>query len=59
VALIATLVSLIIASAISDGLSIDGIGTWLAASVIVWAASLIGAFLLPILGLKRYMEDKQ
>jgi len=32
VALIATLVSLIITSLISDGFSIDGIGTWIAAA---------------------------
>jgi uncharacterized membrane protein YvlD (DUF360 family) len=59
VSLIATLVSLIITSAISDGLSISGIGTWIAASVIVWAASLLAAFILPFLGLKKYMEDKR
>jgi uncharacterized membrane protein YvlD (DUF360 family) len=59
VALIATLASLIITAAISDGLTIDGIGTWIAASVIVWVASLLAAFLLPYLGLKKYMEEKK
>jgi len=57
VALIATLVSLIITSLISDGFSIDGIGTWIAAAVIVWAASLLAAFILPYLGLKKYLEN--
>ena len=57
VALIATLVSLVITSLISDGFSIDGIGTWLAATVIVWAAALVAAFILPLLGLKKYLEN--
>ena len=57
VALIATLVSLIITSLISDGFSIDGIGNWIAAAVIVWAASLLAAFILPYLGLKKYLEN--
>ena len=56
VALIATLVSLVITDLVSDGLSIDGFATWLAAAVIVWAASLLAAFLLPYLGLKKYLE---
>jgi len=57
VALIATLVSLIVTAAIADGLSISGIGTWIAAAVIVWAASLVAAVLLPFLGLKKYTEE--
>ncbi|MGA9161530.1 MAG: hypothetical protein WB297_11810, partial [Actinomycetota bacterium] len=59
VALIATLIALIVTDLISDGFTIDGIGTWLAATVIVWAASLIAAWILPLLGLKKYMEEKQ
>jgi hypothetical protein len=47
VALIATLIALIVTDLISDGLTIDGIGNWLAATVIVWAASLIAAWILP------------
>lgn len=57
VSLIATLVALIITDLLSDGLSISGIGTWIAAAVIVWAASLLAAFILPYLGLKKYLED--
>ena len=57
VSLIATLVSLIITSLITDGFSIDGIGTWVAATVIVWLAALLAAFILPFLGLKKYLEN--
>jgi uncharacterized membrane protein YvlD (DUF360 family) len=58
VALIATLVALIITDLVTDGLSIDGIATWLAAAVIVWAAALLAAFILPFLGLKKYLEER-
>jgi uncharacterized membrane protein YvlD (DUF360 family) len=57
VALIGTLVALIITDLVSDGLSIDGVGTWIAATVIVWLASLLAAFILPYLGLKKYLEE--
>ena len=58
VALIATLLSLIITDLVSSGLSISGIGDWLAATVIVWVAALLAAFILPFLGLKKYLEDR-
>lgn len=59
VALIATLASLIITVILTDGLSIRGAGTWIAASVIVWAAALIAAFVLPFLGLRKYLEERR
>ena len=59
VALIATLIALIVTDLVSDGFTINGIGTWLAATVIVWAASLIAAWILPLLGLKKYMEERR
>ena len=59
VALIATLISLIITDLVSDGFSIDGAVTWLLAAVIVWAAALIAAFILPFLGLKRFLEERR
>jgi uncharacterized membrane protein YvlD (DUF360 family) len=59
VALIATLISLIITDLVSDGFSIDGAVTWLLAAVIVWAAGLIAAFVLPFLGLKRFLEERR
>jgi putative membrane protein len=58
VALIATLVSLIVTTLLTDGLSIDGVGTWIAATVIVWLASVLAAFILPFLGLKKYLDDR-
>jgi uncharacterized membrane protein YvlD (DUF360 family) len=58
-ALIATLVSLVVTDLLSDGFSISGVGTWIAAAVIVWLAALVAAFVLPFLGLKKYLEDNR
>jgi uncharacterized membrane protein YvlD (DUF360 family) len=59
VALIATLISLIVTELLTDGLSIRGVGTWIAATVIVWLASVLAAFILPFLGLKKYLDDRR
>ncbi len=58
-ALIATLVSLFLTDLLSDGLEIDGVGTWIAAAVIVWLAALVAAFVLPFLGLKKYLDERR
>lgn len=58
VSLIATFAALVITDLVSDGLSISGISTWLAATVIVWACSLLAVFILPYLGLKKYLQEK-
>ena len=59
VALLATLASLIITDLLSDGFTIDGGVTWLLAAVIVWAAAVIATFVLPFLGLKRFLEERR
>jgi len=43
---------------LSDGLSISGFVTWIAATVIVWVVSLLAVFILPFLGLKKYLQAK-
>jgi uncharacterized membrane protein YvlD (DUF360 family) len=57
-ALIATLVSLIVTDLISDGFTIDGVGTWIGAAIIVWLAALVATFILPFLGLKKYLDER-
>jgi uncharacterized membrane protein YvlD (DUF360 family) len=59
VALIATLVALIVTDLLSEGFSIDGVGTWIAATVIVWLGAVLAAFILPFLGLKKYLEERR
>lgn len=59
VALIATLAALIITDLVSSGLSISGVVDWVAATVIVWLSMVLAAFILPYLGLKKYLEERR
>lgn len=58
VALISTFAALLITDLVSDGLSISGIGTWIGATVVVWLTSMIAIWILPFLGLKKYLESR-
>jgi hypothetical protein len=58
VALISTFVALLITDILSDGVSVSGIGTWIGATVVVWLGSLLAVFILPYLGLKKYLDDR-
>jgi hypothetical protein len=42
---------------VSDGLSIQGGVTWIAATVIVWIVSLLGVLVLPLLFLKKKVQE--
>jgi putative membrane protein len=59
VALIATLVGLLITTLVTDGLSISGTTTWVAATVIVWVVSLIGVLLLPLILVKKKVHENR
>jgi hypothetical protein len=59
VALLSTFVALLVTDLVSDGVSISGIGTWIGATVVVWLASLLAVFILPFLGLRRYLEERR
>jgi putative membrane protein len=59
VALVATLVGLIITALVSDGLKIDGLTTWILAALIVWIVSLIGTLLLPLVLVKKAVDEKK
>ena len=56
---IATLDSLVLTTLLTDGLSIRGVGTWIAATVIVWLGSVLAAFILPFLGLRKYLDERR
>lgn len=53
-----TLVGLIVTTAVSDGLHISGIGTWLAATVIVWIAAVVASVVLPLLFVKKSLRRR-
>ncbi|WP_448629525.1 hypothetical protein [Cellulomonas soli] len=57
--LIATYVALVVASLVTDGLTITGLSTWVVAGVVVWLASMLAAFLLPLLLVRKAVEERR
>lgn len=53
IGLVSTLAALILASVLTTGLSIHGIGSWVAATVVVWLVTAIATLLLPMLIVKK------
>jgi len=52
VGLVSTLLALILATLLSNGLSIRGLSTWILAALIMWVVTALGAWLLPKLLIK-------
>lgn len=59
IALVTTFVGLLVTDLVSDGLDIEGVPTWLAATVIVWLAALLAGFVLPIILVKMGIEHRR
>lgn len=53
IGLVSTFVALLLASLLSNGLSIHGIGSWIAATVVVWLVTAIATVVLPALVLRE------
>ncbi len=58
VGLITTFVALAVTAVLSDDLQIDGFGTWVGATVVVWLATLLASLLLPVLVVKRVVDER-
>ncbi|OCB08275.1 hypothetical protein A5717_28215 [Mycolicibacterium porcinum] len=58
IGLISTLVALILASVLTRGLNISGIGSWIAATVVVWLVTAVATVVLPALFLKQKAASK-
>ncbi len=54
--LISTLVALILASTLTDGLTINGAMTWLLGTLTVWLVTALGTWLLPLVVFKKYFR---
>ncbi|WP_062310321.1 phage holin family protein [Demequina rhizosphaerae] len=59
VGLVSTFVALLITSLMVDSLTIDGVGTWIAATVLVWLITALCTWLLPMFLLKEAAEKKK
>ncbi|WNG80156.1 phage holin family protein [Mycobacterium sp. ITM-2016-00316] len=53
IGLVSTLAALILASLFSSGISIRGIGSWVAATVLVWLVTAVATLVLPMLVIKK------
>jgi MFS family permease len=49
IGLVSTFVALLVASLLSNGLSIHGIGSWILATVVVWLVTALATVVLPAL----------
>ncbi len=58
-ALVTTFLSLVVTALVTDGLSIDGVSTWIFATVIVWFFTMIAAWLLPVFLLKEARDNNK
>lgn len=59
VALVATLVGLIVTDLISDSVSIAGVSTWIAATVVVWLGGVLAIWILGLIFIKNRVDDRQ
>ncbi len=57
IALVTTLISLVITSLVDDGLQIEGLDTWVLATLVVWLFGLIASLLLPVFVFKKVLSD--
>ena len=53
IGLVSTLAALILASVLTHGVSIRGIGSWVLATIVVWLVTALATLLLPVLIIKR------
>jgi putative membrane protein len=58
-ALVVTFAGLLVTSLATDGLQIDGVSTWVLATVIVWVAAMLAALVLPLLFAKKAVAERR
>ena len=59
VGIFSTLIALIVTNLISGALTISGIGTWIAAAIIVWLFGALAAWILPFFIVKRVVNERR
>ena len=58
IGLVSTLVALILASVLTHGLTIRGVGSWVAATVLVWLVTALATLLLPVLVVRKKRDSE-
>ena len=59
IGLVSTYVALLIASIVGDGLQIDGVQTWILATLIVWLVTALATLVLPMIFIRNKVQGKQ
>ncbi|WP_062381262.1 phage holin family protein [Demequina pelophila] len=59
VGLVSTFVSLLLTSLLADDLQIDGVSTWVFATVLVWLVTALATLLLPLIFLRNQAEKRK
>jgi hypothetical protein len=59
VGLVSTFLALLVATLVSDGISITGAQTWLVGTILVWIITMLGTLLLPLLLVKKGVEKRR
>jgi uncharacterized membrane protein YvlD (DUF360 family) len=59
VGIISAFVALLVTDLLRSGLTVDGLSTWIAASVVIWLAGACAAFILPYVIIKNRVEDRR
>ncbi|MGB4136404.1 MAG: phage holin family protein [Microbacterium sp.] len=59
IGLVTTFVALLIASLFPGGLRIDGVVTWILATLVIWIITALGLWLLPLIFLKEKLEGRK
>ena len=59
VGIFSTLIALILTNLISGALTISGLGTWIAAAVIVWLFGALAAWILPFFLVKKAVQERR
>lgn len=57
--LVSSFLALLVTDLISSGLTIEGTSTWVFATLILWLASMVASFLLPLLLLRRVVDNSR
>lgn len=57
IALVTTFVGFVVTDALTDGLSISGLSTWVVATLVVWLASVVASLILPLLMFKKLLGN--
>jgi putative membrane protein len=57
--LVSVLIGLIVTTIVSNGLNISGATDWILATLIVWLATMLAAWILPFFLLKKVVDNRQ